>query len=454
MVLDSFIKYAGLKMLRVIIAFIVLQFTLISFNAQALTASQADEIETLAGTFVALLAKEDFSSATKMFDANMKKLVPADSLREMWGALSLGAGQYRKQTAYRKIKAGGFDVVFVSCEFEQATLNIRVVFDDMGKITGVFTSGLESTHKYSAPDYVKSDAYIEKEVSVGTGKWSLPGTLTLPRGNGPFPAVVLVHGSGSHDRDESVGPNKPFRDLAWGLASRGIAVLRYEKRKEFSVPEARFTVEEEVINDVLAAVSCLQNALEIDRKRIFVLGHSLGGMLAPRVAQKDRRIAGLIILAGSARPMEDIIYEQMEYLFSIDNKLTDDEQAQLKQLRTLVQRIKNMDIKQDAGTLPPTILGVPASYWLDLRDYEPAKEAAKLSIPILILQGGRDYQVTMADFEVWQASLSTRKNVAFKLFPSLNHLFMHGEEKSQPSEYDQPGHVHKSVIVSISDWIQ
>ena len=225
---------------------------------------------------------------------------------------------------------------------------------------------------------------------MGTGKWSLPGTLTLPRGKGPFPAVVLLHGSGPNDRDETIGPNKPFRDLAWGLASRGIAVLRYEKRTkqhraEIAAMVDKLTVEEETVMDALAAVSLLRNTPEIDKSRIFVLGHSLGGMLIPRIGLRDRDIAGFVIMAGSSRPFEDILYEQYEYIFNLDNKLTDYEKKHLKQVKVQVEMVKSSKLTKDtSSTLLP--LGIPASYWLDLRNYDPAKEAVKLTGPILILQ--------------------------------------------------------------------
>jgi pimeloyl-ACP methyl ester carboxylesterase len=133
--------------------------------------------------------------------------------------------------------------------------------------------------------------------------------LSLPSGAGPLPAIVLVHGSGQHDRDETIGPNKPFRDLAWGLASRGIAVLRYEKRtrqhqQRVAQLENGFTVKEEAIDDAGAAVALLRNRTGIRANRIYVLGHSLGAMLAPRIAAADPAVAGLVLMAGPVRSLE------------------------------------------------------------------------------------------------------------------------------------------------------
>src|SRR5262249_26794773 len=158
--------------------------------------------------------------------------------------------------------------------------------------------------------YARPDTFRETEVTVGAADWPLPGTLTLPRGDGPFAAVVLVHGSGPHDRDETIGPNKPFRDLAWGLASQGVAVLRYEKRT--SEHGARFVqlkdpgFKEELLDDAVAAAAVLRKHKEIDPRRIFILGHSLGAFWAPRLGTLDPDLAGLVVLAGNTRPLEDL----------------------------------------------------------------------------------------------------------------------------------------------------
>src|SRR4051794_11541515 len=164
--------------------------------------------------------------------------------------------------------------------------------------------------------------FTEEPVVVGSGEWALPGTLTLPTGTGPFPAVVLVHGSGPHDRDETIGPNKPFRDLAWGLAAQGVAVLRYEKRThehpaKLMPLKEKLTIREESVDDAVAAVALLRKQKEVDGKRIFVVGHSLGAIVAPKVAALEPAVAGIVLLAGSPRPFEDIILDQLTYLASL-----------------------------------------------------------------------------------------------------------------------------------------
>ena len=173
---------------------------------------------------------------------------------------------------------------------------------------------------------------------------------------------------------------------------------------------------------------------KIDPKRIFVLGHSLGGMLLPRIGKAKDGIAGFISLAGSTRPMEDLVLEQTRYILSLDGKLSPEAQKKLKEIEQQVANVKSAKLSEDTpkSELP---LGVPAKYWLDLRGYDPATSAKELSKPMLILQGERDYQVTMEDFAGWKKALGSRKDVTFISYPKLNHLFMEGEGKSTPAEY-------------------
>jgi dipeptidyl aminopeptidase/acylaminoacyl peptidase len=268
---------------------------------------------------------------------------------------------------------------------------------------------------------------------------------------------VLVHGSGANDRDETHNnpANKPFKDLAWGLASRGIAVLRYEKRtKQYPGKLGSIknpTVKDETVDDALAAVALLRKTPGIDIDKIYVLGHSLGGYLIPRIGKRDARIAGFISLAGATRPLEDVVLEQKNYFARLDGTVTKEEQADIDEFKQLVAKIKSLkDSDRDSTEM---YYYVPASYWIDLKNYNPPQEAKSLKQPILILQGERDYQVTMTDFQNWKNALGSNKNVSFKTYPKLNHLFMPGEGVPSPSDYQKTNHVLLDVITDIADWI-
>ena len=422
-------------------------------SAQPAAPPAADDLTARATALLEAMVRGDFAGATRHFDATMKKELPPEKLQEIWKGLIGQAGPFQRQAGTRTQTQGPHRLVFVTTEFEKIRLDMQVAFDAQGQVAGLFfIPAAPPAGDEAGPPYARKDAFKEREVTVGSGEWALPGTLTLPVGAGPFPAVVLVHGSGPHDRDETFGPNKPFRDLAWGLASRGVAVLRYEKRTKAHAASlgkiARPTVREEVLDDVLAAAALLRKTEGIDPGRVHVLGHSLGATLLPRIGKADPQIAGLIALAGTARPLQDVMVEQVSYLASLDGTVSDEEKAQIETFRQQAGEIAGL--KEDSTGAP---FGVPASYWLDLRGYNPPAAAKDLAQPLLILQGERDYQVTMADFEAWKRALAGRKDVTFKSYPVLNHLFMEGEGKSAPLEYQKAGHVAQAVIEDVAGWI-
>ena len=420
--------------------------------------SNGSEIRDLAVKFVDALAKQDFAGAVKNFDATMTGAAPPEKLQSIWTSLELQVGSFKRQVGVRSEKAQGYDIAFVTCEFEKSPLDVKVVFNGQKQIAGMFFVPTQSGSKSEAPAPPVKLAPGEKEVIVGSGEWALHGTLSMPQGSGPFPALVLVHGSGPNDRDETIGPNKPFRDLAEGLASRGVAVLRYDKRtREYAAKLAplkdSITVKEETIDDAIAAVALLRRTEGINPAKVFVLGHSLGGTLIPRIGARDASITGLIVLAGTTRPMEDVILEQVSYIFSLDTANAAKKKSQLEAVRRQVALVKDpgLSVETPSIDLP---LGIPAKYWLDLRGYNPAEAARSLKQPMLILQGERDYQVTMEDFAGWKKELSSRPNVEFKTYPRLNHLFIEGEGKSKPAEYGVAGHVATGVIDDIAQWIK
>ncbi|MGZ7065994.1 MAG: alpha/beta fold hydrolase [Candidatus Aminicenantales bacterium] len=425
------------------------------------SAPAEDELTLKARQFVAALEKGDFNLAVRDFDETMLKVSGPDKLEPFWKEqFPKQVGAFKKQTAARREKLGAYEIVLVTCEFGKATLDARVVFDKAGKIAGFgFVPSLPPA-KYEPPAYADPAKFEEKEVTVGSGEWALPGTLTMPQGDGPFPGLVLVHGSGANDRDESLGPNKPFQDLAWGLASRGIAVLRYDKRskvygaKIVADPklEASLTVKEETIDDALTAAALLQKTAKIDKARVFILGHSLGGFLMPRiaVAAKPMGIAGFISMAGLTRPLDDTILRQIMYLSSGDT--SEGTKQRLESIKEEVAKIKAFT-EADRGTTVK-VLGAMPAYWLDVRGYNPPELAKTVLRPMLILQGSRDYQVTTEDFDNWKAALGSRQDVEFHLYPKLNHFFFEGQGLPTPNEYIQiHGSVAPYVIEDIAAWI-
>ena len=416
-----------------------------------------EDLKARAQMFVGQLLQADFKAAVSRFDEQMKNAFSEAKLQESWQSVIAEAGTLLQLTPTRTTEMEGYKIVFIKCSFQRLDIDVQVAFNEQGQISGLNFMPVQTI--YSPPEYVNKSAFHEVDVTIGEGKWALPGTLTLPNGSGPFQGIVLVHGSGPNDRDESIGPNKTFRDLAWGLASNGIAVLRYDKRTFKHAKQLtsdlveKMTVNEEVIDDALLAVQLMRQTESIDSKRVFLLGHSMGATLAPRIGQQDQALAGLIIMAGITRPLEDTILDQFTYLYSLSGTMTEQQKAELETLKEKVARLKDPEISDNISPkdLP---LGIPVNYWLDLRDHKPLEAVKTLKMPLLIIQGERDYQVLKTkDFESWKTALKHRSNVTFKLFPKLNHLFIEGEGKSTPQEYMIEGHIDEDVINTIEQWI-
>jgi hypothetical protein len=267
--------------------FVIPRSTVAQTTVGTAPSAQAVDVAAAGRAFIEALAREDFAGASRNFDATMKATFPPDKLQELWKTLNAQVGAFKKIVSTRAEKVQQYEAAFVMCEFEKIGLEAKVVFTGGGQITGLFFAPV-----IASADTYKSPAYVQPAT------FQVPGTLSLPVGKEARAAVVLVHGSGPNDRDETVGPNKPFRDLAQGLASRGIAVLRYDKRTKVHGMKMggimnTFTVKEETVDDALAAVALLRKTEGIDPRRVFVLGHSLGGTLAPRIAKGDPGIAGL-----------------------------------------------------------------------------------------------------------------------------------------------------------------
>ncbi|MCC7009448.1 MAG: alpha/beta fold hydrolase [Acidobacteria bacterium] len=415
----------------------------------------AESPEARARAFVTLLAGGQYADAFESFTPQMKAAMSVDRLRATWNSLTAQAGPFQRQISAAVVPRGVLSVVAVTCAFERATFDVHVTVNPANLVGGLAVRPAVQAVTYAPPAYASPSAYKESAVTVGMGQWALPATLTMPSGPGPVPAVVLVHGSGPGDRDATVGQIKQFKDLALGLASRGIAVLRYDKRTRVHVDLMRdlpgLTVKEETIDDAVAAVQLLRSTPGVDPNRIVVLGHSLGGMLVPRIAAVAPPVAGFVVMAGAARPMPRAVVEQARYLAQVDGVVSAEERAQISEIEQVMARVDAL--RPEDVSKPERIFGATASYWLDLRGYDPPVAAVQVTQPMLLLQGERDYQVTMEEFSRWKSALAARTDVVFRSYAGLNHLFVAGTGKSVPAEYNTPGHVSETVVLDIATWI-
>lgn len=402
--------------------------------------------------WIRLLQDGDFGEAGARVDPEVPEgVMGPGELETLWSQVSAQLGTLSSLAPGRISEQGQYHLVDLPASFESQALTLRVVLTDSLLVSGFFLRPLEPP-PYDPPAYVDESRFHEVEITVGGEPWPLPGTLTLPNREGPVPGAVLVHGSGPNDRDETVGRSRPFRDLAWGLGSRGIAVLRYDKRTKAHGTRLPpdIGLEEEVVADALAALELVRSRPEIDAERVFLLGHSLGGMLVPTIAARDGSVAGIGILAAPARPFFDVLLGQLAYVASLEEDPGSPTRSRLDSLIALVEEV-------ESGGAPEgePVLGAPPSYWREVADLDPVTTATALPIPILVLQGGRDYQSTPADYARWVEALEGKEGFVSHLYPALNHLFAPGAGTATPEEYAAgESHVHEEVILGLARWIQ
>jgi fermentation-respiration switch protein FrsA (DUF1100 family) len=418
--------------------------------SSTLLAQNESTLVNTAKTFLNLMEQGKYHNAYLMFDSSVMKLIPEQKNTEGWELVHKKIGNLKKQTKTRVEQIKPYTAVFLTCEFEHASLDVKVVFKDGPRIFGYF---LVPTTNYAPPPYADTNAVIERKVEVKTGSYTLSAIVTEPKKGSHFPIAVLVHGSGPHDKDEGIGNNKPFKDIALGLASKGIATLRYDKRTfvygaKSAADPASITLKEETIDDAVSALKLAQTFPEIDQKKIYLLGHSQGASSAPRIARETPFIAGIIMMAGNARSFEDVIADQMAYLLpmQVSKKQSD---SLLAITSTQVEQIRK---RKFTDTTSHLLLGLSGIYWKDMKNYDQIAAAKSLKMPMLILQGEKDYQVSMKDFNLWKSSLALNKQAEFISYPGLTHLFMPGEGK--PSDYEKANHISEKVISDIAAWIK
>ncbi len=356
---------------------------------------------------------------------------------------------------------GGYVITSAQIPYQKKNVVVSITYGQTGVIEGIYM-----TYTLPAAEPEVTEEYVEHVVKVGKGEFPLEGILTLPNGVQKPPVVLLVHGSGQSDKDETIGAagNAPFADIAHGLALQGIATLRYDKRY-YEYPElaaSTITIWDEVLDDVAEAVALLSETQEVDAGHIFVLGHSLGGMLAPYIVQENPQVAGMVSLAGSPRGLWEIVYDQNIALMQA-TELTEPERASLEEMLQqeydrlvgLVADVRDGQLGEEDGRLSEVLFGVSGYYWASLAKIDVAAAAQDIPVPMLILQGEADFQVyPERDFAAWQTLLTGKENVTFHLFEGLNHLFMPSNGAMDLTEYDEEAHVSQDVIDMVADWIK
>ena len=352
-------------------------------------------------------------------------------------------------------RMGGLKVFYVPCSFSAMQVDLILAVQD-GAIAGLQT-GTYSGWKEEAKS--ESDLYDSMELALPVPSLGeLPGILTVPKGEGLFPAVILLQGSGASDKDEAVGNLKPFRDIAEGLAERGIAVYRFDKRSYVYGMELatnkQITLADEYLEDAVNAVQLVARQERIDPDRIYVLGHSLGGNAIPAVARELEKApvkaCGFIMMAASPRPLDVLMREQYDFLYSLIPEISAEQQAEKDALFAELDRLQDLDALSEDDM----IAGVYSSYWKWLADYDILQAAEEMTQPVLLLQGEEDYQVTMEDFGIWKEAFGEKENWRMISYPGLTHVFTSGQKTEGSDVYSRSARMEITVIYDIADFIE
>jgi dienelactone hydrolase len=419
--------------------------------------STAQTNEELSVSFVKQLERQQYDSCYAMFDTVIANKFSVGMLEQMWQSLPKYMGEYKGYSTITSEKKESLDIISVRCEFEKTKMDLQFSYNDHKKIVGLFFVPPKNKAAYVYPEYSQSHKFYETKIDVKTGAYILPGVLCVPNNTKNPPVVILLAGSGPNDKDETIGANKVLKDLAVGIASNGIATYRYDKRtlvygKEISQKMNDFDLNQEVIDDAISAVNMLKKNPDFKESKIYIIGHSLGAMCTPLIASKSKAVNGIVLLAGNARPLDDLLIEQYTYIFGLDS-IDVSEKKDLEEITKQIKTVKNPALLKTAkpDELP---LGLTSHYWQSITKYNQVQVAKKLKQPILVIQGERDYQVTMTDFNLWKKNLSDNSKNQFISYTNLNHLLMKGEGKSTPSEYEKQGNVDEKIIIDITNWIK
>lgn len=405
------------------------------------------------------LILHQFDSVHLAFNEETKEALNAKRLGLIWSNLERESGDLDSIGAPETELFQDNISYFQLCRFKKAAYELMLTYDSSGYVNMIRIIPSRPKANYIWPAYAPdAKKYKEIKLPLVIGKYKMPGILTLPVAEKDVPVVIMVHGSGPNDKDETLGNTKLFKDLALGLAANGIATFRYDKRTKVYGGKSADDIEllnldEEVINDAKEAVELMSVQKGINKKKIYVLGHSLGGMCAPRIATNNKHVKGIIMMAANARPLEVLVEEQLRYIFMLDDTLSSEEEETLNNYKASTAILKD-SVRLALASPDELPMGLPTAYWVDLMHYNQVTAADKLNKNILLLQGARDYQVTINDFTVWEKSLKKRgAKVQLILYPNLNHVFTESPERSSPKDYEISSNVPIYVINNIAEWV-
>lgn len=404
--------------------------------------------------FIHCFEKEKYDSLFIQASENLKSKLDTELIIETRKNLISWGGSLKSVEFIGTKRKGGYPIFSYFIYFEKTRFIADISIED-DSIAGFFIKP-DASAQYHAPYYADPKKFYEVKVTIKGKEGDLPGLLTIPVDvtGKKVPLVILSWGSGPADLNEEVGACRPFQDLAWGLATKGIAVMRFPKRTfhdaDYVQNHPKMTLENEYLNDMKAAIKVAKNRKEINHQYIFYVGHSLGAGILPWVMNEISTFHGGIAMAAPYRSIEEILPEQIDYLMPDSLYPNSPVKAAIR------EQIKNMKANLISDTLSPSMLPLnfPPAYWNHYKKHIKPETALRIKKPVLWLQGERDYQVKVNEIQQWKKLLNQQTNHEFVTYPALNHLMISGTQISTPIEYQTPGNIHPDVIDDIIYFIR
>lgn len=435
--------------------------SLISTNKEDLTidieVEISEDIFENATSFMNYFKEFNSNGIYAMGSENFQKAITKEDISEQNSGLKKQLGEIKSFSDMRLVFDSGYKTILVYTEFEKGNYDVRISFDKNGE----HIEGFSLQESVVDGERVDTEKFYGEGISFKSGNKEINGTLVLPKNaNEKVPVVILLQGSGTSDRDETIyGLNKPLRDIAEGLGENGIASLRYDKNSytyghELSEEDiAGYSVDDEYTNDLSEAMEYLKTREEIDLNNIYILGHSLSGYLLPYLYEQEPMVKGGISLAGTiSESFEDLMKYQYEYLANYDKNISEEEQTVLDDFNVEYDKVKKL--KSGENVEDKIILGLGQNYWEFFNHYNGLEQFKNTKNPTLLLQGERDYQVPLDNFNEYKENLKGKSNFTFISYDKLSHIFMEGSKKPSPGDYTKQLKVEEDVIKDISNWIK
>jgi dienelactone hydrolase len=393
-----------------------------------------DERREFALSMLDWLADEQYERVAETLGPEIRDQLPPEQLAQ--------AASKCLDSGYESVESVTYDEdeAVVSANVDNGTEKLKYIvkFDEYGRVTGLMFTPPEAgtPGDYDPPEYVDETAFIERSFAVGADG-SLDGTLAVPRGTGPYPAVVIVHGSGTSDKNGTMGANKPYRDIAQGLATRGVATLRYDKRP---YTDETLSPEDRVVADAVDAVKRLTQDPAVQSDQVVVVGHSLGGYFATKIATESEA-AGAVGLAAPCGDMFELVVEQVRILERRDKTDTTVEEAE-----TMLEAVQSGDSAPDE-----TILGYPAAFWSSLDAYDLKSQLRETDFPVMVCLAGEDWRISETEVELWR-SLADEDIVELHHYDGCNHSFIETDQAMVDAGSEQ-GHPTEAVIRDLATFV-